>query len=330
MLIHLQAAKYKEYDRLKKPDPQRHTLRQSVQKAGPISLLSPARSRQHAPALVATPSRKHGGPKILQALPSPAREPSPTPQAIRQLLGPTPQKDGQILSLFDDFDVATPSRTRNALASIDGNIAATPSRGSTIAITNSPVVENARQSRTPTSSDKRYMLDTFATPMKRKRDDMAGTPSSIKGIIATPSFLRRSNLFNISLDAVDEGEEADLRTMRQPPFKKRGLVRSLSTIIQSLRDQEEEAADEELDMLREMEAEAEGLPIQRKEADVQVEDSQAAMPLGPDRATESDEEQEQQADGLDQNGNPRKIWKKKGMKRQTRRVISKQHSLASY
>ena len=44
------------------------------------------------------------------------------------------------------------------------------------------------------------------------------------------------------------------------------------------------------------------------------------MPLGPDRGFES-EEDEDVDDGLDANGQPRRIWKKKGQKRTTRRVI---------
>ena len=56
-------------------------------------------------------------------------------------------------------------------------------------------------------------------------------------------------------------------------------------------------------------------------AQVLVEDSQIEMPLGPDRALESDEDEADANDGLDQDGRPRKVWKKKGQKRTTRRVI---------
>lgn len=57
-----------------------------------------------------------------------------------------------------------------------------------------------------------------------------------------------------------------------------------------------------------------------------VEDSQVAdLPLGPDRAADSsgDEDETLDPSGLDANGNPRKVWKKKGLKRQTKRVKMK-------
>lgn len=97
-------------------------------------------------------------------------------------------------------------------------------------------------------------------------------------------------------------------------------------MIQSLKKQEEDRLDEEADIMREMEMEAEGIFVPRKPriSDVLVEDSQAPMALGPDRGIESEEDEDEKAeDGLNQNGQPRKVWKKRGQKRQTRRVISK-------
>ena len=56
---------------------------------------------------------------------------------------------------------------------------------------------------------------------------------------------------------------------------------------------------------------------------VVVQDSQAEMKLGPDGTHESEAEAELAVkEQLDEHGNPRKVWKKKGLKRQTRRVIS--------
>lgn len=119
-------------------------------------------------------------------------------------------------------------------------------------------------------------------------------------------------------------EDASEPSAAGPPFKKRGLVRSLSTIIQGLKKQEEDRMEDEWDIMNELEAEERG-ETDKSAAPLQalVGDSQAAeMPLGPDKgASSSEDESEFDTGALDVNGNPRKVWKKKGLKRQTRRVI---------
>lgn len=94
-------------------------------------------------------------------------------------------------------------------------------------------------------------------------------------------------------------------------------------MIQAMKKDEEDQMDEEADIMREMEMEEAGISIPKKPKvpQIQVEDSQAAMPLGPDRGFESEDEDEQPELGPD--GKPRRVWKKKGLKRQTRRVNSK-------
>ena len=76
--------------------------------------------------------------------------------------------------------------------------------------------------------------------------------------------------------------------------------------------------DDEWDIMNEIEAEEHGGPQNKKAEQVQVADSQlVVMPLGPDRAPESESEEEV---ALGNNGLPRKVYKKKGLKRQTRRA----------
>lgn len=186
------------------------------------------------------------------------------------------------------------------------------------------------------------MLDTFATPMKRKRDEVAQTPSSVRGVNSTPQFLRRTNiLFSKRLDPVQETAE-DVIAKTQPPFKKRSLVRSLSSIIKGLKAQEEDKADEDLELLREMEGDPfEPVPraqMQRRpetESQKQAErvpETQVEMPLGPDMLPVSDGELSDKdlVGSLDANGQPRKVWKKKGLKRQTKQVKSKLHILIHF
>ncbi|KAF1357116.1 DNA replication/checkpoint protein [Delphinella strobiligena] len=334
------AAKYKEYDRLRRPPPKKS---ESQSKPNPSRTDKDPRPTSRSQPIASTPQKRKSqfaqpALPVAHILPDDEEEDEvePTPAAIRMQLGPTPQKDGHILSLFDSLPSVTPSKSRSVLTAIEGNIAATPnknqSRNTTIA--ESPAIENVRGSRTPASSGKRFMLDTFATPLKRKRDDedqAHATPSSTLKLLATPAFLRRSNTISIMETLAEEGERdhetLGLTRAREPPFKKKkGFIRSLSSIIQGMRKEEDDRLDEEMEMMREWEdghsptepGLEESQSIHRPDAKVLVEDSQIVMPLGPDRGIESEEEEEEEEE---QDGQPRKPWKKKGLKRQTKRVI---------
>ena len=314
MLIYiLIAAKYKEYDRLRrntsdtKSTPQKKTR---IDRNGDVGALR----EMPANSVAATPRRGLDGKTSIQLLQAPILvEEEPTPACVRFALGPTPQKDGEVLGIFDALPAGTPSKGADVLDAVpELAVSATPSKHA--ASSSEPTL-----SRTPQSSGKRFYLGGFVgTPLKRKREDDDGAPSTIKRLFATPSFLRRTApLARIDEDVNEGGSTA-------PPFKKRGLVRSLSTIIQGLRKQEEERMDDEWDIMRELEDEEEesGNPRKSKPTVVLVADSQGVeMPLGPDQGAEpSEDEADVDPGSLDANGNPRKVWKKKGQKRQTKRV----------
>lgn len=213
------------------------------------------------------------------------------------------------MGLFD-FPSATPSRDRNTQrAGIETVVAGTPSKPA-------PASSDHAFSKTPQSVGRRFFLDAFVgTPLKRKREEQDIGASSSKRLNSnTPAFLKRS----FPMASIDE-EGAEPPAARHP-FKKRGLVRSLSSIIQGLKKQEDERMDEEWDILRDIEEEQEdgGADKRKEPSKVIVQDSQAAeMPLGPDQAPLSDVEEA----GEKETG--RKPWKKKGLKRQTRRVNMK-------
>ena len=318
--MHNVAAKYREYDKLRRPT----TKKAESQHIIPIN---PPHATPKKAAPAATPQKANSQfliPNIL-ALQEQEAELEPTPAAVRMHLGPTPQKDGQILSLFDDLSSTASKPSRTALASIEANANFTPSKPSQLLFAENESPPENVHDRTPASSSKRFLLDSFVstTPLKRKREDEEpahATPSSSKGL-STPAFLRRtSNMLIMDTlveEAQDDHEIINMGRMRQPPFKKRGIVRSLSSIIQGLRKQEDDKLDEELEMMREME-DADDNQVSAKPA-VQVEDSQVVMPLGPDQGIESEESEEEEKD----TGVFRKPWKKKGLKRQTKRVISK-------
>ncbi|KAF2218527.1 DNA replication/checkpoint protein [Elsinoe ampelina] len=321
------AAKYRQYSQLSRPkDQTRHSPRKSQHVVGGQTEERVAKQQIGTPSksriISMSPRKTPGNTEKHAAL-------SPTPQALRMRLGPTPQKDGQILSLFEMSFGGTPSRPRTALGDMDTNVAATPSKTQTDSGLEIEDTENARPSRTPTSSGKRYMLDTFATPMKRKREEIAHTPSSNREVHATPQFLRRTNvLFGSKLGTVDEGDDSVVNRA-QPPFKKRSLARSLSSIIRGLKAQEDDKADEDLDLLRELEGDmfesvsndkVRSVPVKDRDPPTEkVLETQVEMPLGPDALPLSDEEIND-VGSLDANGQPRKVWKKKGLKRQTKRV----------
>ncbi|CAD0094818.1 unnamed protein product [Aureobasidium mustum] len=311
---------YREYDRLKRPPTKQN---ESTKPAKPLHA-----TPKKAGPVAATP-QKPNSQFLVPSIPSLQEEEvelEPTPAAVRMHLGPTPQKDGHILSLFDDLSSTASKASRTALASIEANANFTPSKPSQPLFGNNESPPENVHDRTPASSSKRFLLDSFVstTPLKRKREDdepTHATPSSAKGL-STPAFLRRTSNMLIMNTLVEEAENdhemksMNIGRMRQPPFKKRGIVRSLSSIIQGLRKQEDDKLDEELEMMREMEnGDDDHEPVKPA---VQVEDSQVAMPLGPDQAIESEESEEEEQN----NGVFRKPWKKKGLKRQTKRVIT--------
>jgi hypothetical protein len=239
---------------------------------------------------------------------------SPTPVTA---LGPTPQRDGRVLGLFDlllEKELGTPKKGERD----EGNVASTPSRRRSIADPDS-----GRLGRTPMSSSKRQRLDTFMTPLKNRdgRIGDGGTPSSVSKLqFDTPAFLKRH-----SFPAADEnvGMPAPLKLPRKP------MVRGLSEIVASLRQIEEEVveADDDMEALREMEAMETGdmpppkpMPTAKKIAEEEVlapDRPQDALPLGgfDDEGVYDSPTEDQKG----RDGQPLRVYKKKGQKRTTRR-----------
>lgn len=233
-------------------------------------------------------------------------------------LGPTPQRDGHVLGLFDllvERELGTPSRQGAASSTLENrthNAFATPTkrRGS--------LGEDGmiKLGRTPMSSSKRQMLNSFMTPLK-KRDEQSvgGTPTSVSKLqFDTPSFLKRN-----SLPTVDENITFNAPPLRLP---RKPLVRGLSEIVASLRKVEEERLDEDLEALRELENEEMGHrtvnpPVKANEDPLLADSQTPRLPLGgfdDEGMYDSPGEDEP----LDRDGQPLRIFKKKGQKRTTR------------
>ncbi|KAK6953349.1 hypothetical protein Daesc_005652 [Daldinia eschscholtzii] len=280
-------------------------------------------------------SRKREPEEVLAVTPSKRSKPTETPLHMRERIidpemfetpssrklfspavptsvGPTPQRDGRILGLFDlleENDENTPSKNRRGGSLEDNAIHATPSKNTTSENNNDAV----KMDKTPISS-KRATL--FTTPSRRNTNTPLGrTPSSIRKLqLTTPSFLRRAPLTTVDENG-DYVAPAPLRFPRKP------LGRSLSSAVASLRKLEEEALDDDLEALREVENDvnpsATNKPAKKKE-DILEPDSQAQQLLGgfDDEALYDSAPEEQ----VGRNGQPLKIYKKKGQKRTTRRV----------
>lgn len=111
------------------------------------------------------------------------------------------------------------------------------------------------------SSGRRFLLDQFVTPRKRKAEEEGdGTPSSIAKRFATPAFFRQY-MVPTAIESVVETQEEEEVVRRVP---RKPLLKTLSVMIREIREgkekevkrverEEEDRLDEELEMLREVE-----------------------------------------------------------------------------
>lgn len=244
--------------------------------------------------------------------PSTHRQSLPAPSPLKAAIGPTPQRDGKTLGLFDMLSESGGSRATPSAKKQKDVLGAgfqTPSKRKAFEpITEAPdeeEEERSRLSRTPASSTKQfYLANLFATPttmryaaMVEAEDEKAEHQNAAQQTATaaspepnpseTPSFLRRSNFGRLPPPKhCDSAGLSPIASRKPVQFAGRGL----SHIVQGLRAMEEERNEDEWDMLREIEAEQEAAEMNAPEKYYAVE----------------------------QRGKP---YKKKGQKRTTRRVI---------
>ncbi|KAL5596761.1 hypothetical protein BROUX41_006555 [Berkeleyomyces rouxiae] len=258
------AAKYKQYNSLrdvlsgKKPkhkspktvkprpaEPQSASPRKRKQQSQPL-LVTPSKSRvQH----FQTPTRNRiAQPDFL----TPTMNRVASPQ-VPSTIGPTPQRDGRVLGLFDlmsDTEHKSPSKVGFADVS-------TPQKRKLDDTDDDSIFSRGR---TPMSASKRQMLDSFLTPTKRSGagpgDAIRATPKSISKDFSTPSFLKRRTAPVIFDEEVGLTSPSRPTRLGRPQFTK-----GLSSLVASLRRVEEEAFEDDEEAMREMEAgEFEDLP----------------------------------------------------------------------
>lgn len=184
--------------------------------------------------------------------------------------------------------------------------------------------------------------DAFTTPRKRKAGELSHhhlgsgsgsecdspTKPAPRDVLSTPSFLRRNNQF------------APAAFLDSPPVPQplRPPVRGLSSMVAELRKMEDDAHGDEEEAMREMEEEMMGPPslpplppsaTQPKKPkpapSADDNDPDTGLPPLPPGAWVDDTLEEEPSSG-DEKPTTRK-WKKKGLKRQHRRVISTSPSL---
>ena len=323
------AAKYKEYNKVrdilsgKAPIPTEHDRRQK-RKSEQLPIETPVKRQRPTE----TPSKAMRDPDA-ELMSTPAISRKLFSPAAAKSIGPTPQRDGRVLGLFD-LMVEKELGLSPKKSSLDG---ATPSKGLPRFSVTTPSKRSAssgfesavKLGRTPMSSGKRQMLDSFLTPLKKRSANTTGarTPSSVSKLqFDTPAFLKRH-----TLPTMQETDtfEAPISSLRLP---RKSMVRGLSEIITSLRRVEESSLEEDLEALREAELEEMGgapMPSSKpqvsptKESDILVEDSQVRqLPLGGfDDEGLYDSPVE---DAANPHGQSHRVFKKKGQKRTTRRV----------
>ncbi|KAF8461055.1 DNA replication/checkpoint protein [Kalaharituber pfeilii] len=255
-----------------------------------------------------------------------------------ETVGPTPQKTGKVLGLFESHINSSPLKSK---ASVRKALEETHNTG-TDAVTS------------PSKGD-----SCFETPRKRKLhdDDVVDSPSSARVASSTTNSVHRSHASTIIVDGETpkkrrapthdmfttptflrrSSSRVDSGIVSSPPvpqLMKCGLVKGLSSLVADLRKMQDDTLDEEMDNLREIEREImsrgkkpqfpkstagkEGNVTPTKglfgEADGSVEGPGIADLTGQDACHY---EEETTAEGEKA---PVRIWKKKGLKRQTRRV----------
>ena len=281
-----------------------------------------------------------GEPVIADPQDSP-RSAQGTPAQLRTCIGPTPQKDGRVLGLFDLLSPApnshkTPTK-RTSLGGLCPNALETPTKPKLIHGDEQEVsrISTAKKlPRSPISASKRTYLNTFLTPSAlrmvrqctpRSKSKHIGLPSD-----ETPAFLRRDSQRawleqQSQADSIDEADKpvswSPLAVRRRPKLAARGL----SMLVKGLRDMEDERLDEDLALMREIESEVHeptGSTAMAKQPKPIVEDSQVLdMPLGPDGAGSSEDEVNDLDDeDKTRDGKQVKVWRKKGQKRTTRKT----------
>ena len=258
-----------------------------------------------------------------------------------ETVGPTPQKTGKVLGLFESMMIeATPKKIRGSmrkeLKEATSLISESPSKSSNslfetprkrkLNLDNADGSPSIRAASSVAGSASRSGTATIApddeTPRKRRPEP---------DMFATPPFLRRS-----TPRLMDESLLSSPPVPLPQPMKPK-LVKGLSSLMADLRRMQDEILDDEMENLREIEREASGSV--KKPLFPATDTNAAAGVAKRDLFTQGGEggnetENPVTVEGVDASGDAvgdgeiksggvlTRVWKKRGLKRQTRRVKS--------
>lgn len=257
-----------------------------------------------------------------------------TPKKHRISVGPTPQKNGRVLGLFDLLSPSSVKRTpskKPVLQQINPNIITTPSKRqnpeqSRINAESSPA---SKDRKSPLDASKRMCLSSFLTPSVSRNsifDENIVSRESVPDLQleGTPVFLQRHNQFALHGQQCTNDDDT-WRPVAFPTGSK-PAGRGLSTLVKGLRDMEDRYLDEEMELQKEIENELGSQSIDcHTTPTIIVKDSQVAeMPLGPDGGAESDVADDEDIGVQGKDWNDRLLTaRKRGQKRKTKKIAMK-------
>ncbi|KAJ6260401.1 hypothetical protein Dda_4627 [Drechslerella dactyloides] len=320
------AARYSEYQKLKKMLHAENSQTANSQSQSQAVTRTPRRSARTSQ----TPHKSPGNPFVFT--PTTTRpelqNPLDSSSAHRRLkwmtkgyVSPTPQKNGKVLGIFDKLPGMTPTpQKRNREADDDKLLAklTESAKKKSKSIHDSPLADS------DDDDDDAYTPLDPTTPSRKRRYEFQ-TPLSKKSKVkedeadpfATPAFFRVSQC---TFELKENGSPVTPDIKRFLPNRGMiGKVKPLSTLVKELREMQENYEDPGADVLRELEQnELPGggaepvVPTAAAVLDARVSKVVEALlpPLDPSKAEEIENE----------NAKKPPAYKKKGQKRQTRRV----------
>ncbi|KAK4664988.1 uncharacterized protein QC763_509470 [Podospora pseudopauciseta] len=351
------AKKYKQYSKL------RDVLSGKIP---PEELSKPSRPKSSSHRPPQTPSkhsktaqtpRKHHVANPYMQSPTARTPGAVTPSTARKLfspvlptsIGPTPQKDGRVLGLFDLLGKTPSKPTESPFPKPIGSATPSKRRASELGDLTTPSAKRIAHDASTPLAGRTNLFGAVTTPLHEKPNNTTTTPSTTRSkLFNTPAFLRRTTL-PPPVDETDENGPWKVGPLRLPRvLSRKGVkVKGLSEVVADLRKIEDEAHQDEEDALREMEAEELGVPVTKpavpklatvpEGVETEIGDGQTVPPQpAQPRYTEEkpvllshfdneayDDEIDLSREGVDTQGNPLRVYKKRGQKRTTRMVKMK-------
>lgn len=222
-------------------------------------------------------------------------------------VSPTPQKNGKVLGLFDKLPGMTPTPPKRPREAEDDTILAKLTDSAKKSkIFNSRSFEDSDDEDTyvpldPTTPSRKRRYE-FQTPLSKKNK---GKKSGELDPFSTPAIFRQHSM---NFELKENGSPLTPKVKQFLPNRMIGKVKPLSTLVRELREMQEEE-DPGMEVLRELE---------RGELNTtNITDSDKSQPLTIAPCPESEA---RIGEGKAENSPKQPVYKKKGLKRQTKRV----------